>query len=144
MAGAAEPETGLVTIKEAARRTGLPASTIRFYDQQFEEFLAVKRGAGRRRLFTPEAVQRLLDIQRLLKDEGLSLRQTRQALAGQGGLPAAPAAAPAESAPTPQVEALRSEVEALRGEVRALEKRLRDLKEIQERTLALVGSLTRS
>ena len=142
MAGSAEQETGLVTIKEAARRTGLPASTIRFYDQQFEEFLAVKRGAGRRRLFTPEAVQRLLDIQRLLKDEGLSLRQTRQALAGQGSVPAA--SAPGEPSPPAQVEELRAEVESLRAEVRALEKRQRDLKEIQERTLALVGSLTRA
>lgn len=139
MAGPGEQETGLVTIKEAARRTGLPASTIRFYDQQFEEFLAVKRGAGRRRLFTPEAVQRLLDIQRLLKDEGLSLRQTRQALAGQG----APAAAVAAPEAAGQVDSLRAELESLRAEVRTLEKRLKDLKEIQERTLALVGSLTR-
>ena len=143
MAGSAQPETGLVTIKEAARRTGLPASTIRFYDQQFEEFLAVKRGAGRRRLFTPEAVQRLLDIQRLLKDEGLSLRQTRQALTGQATAPLPVAAPGAQTAPG-QVEALRAEVEALRREVRSLEKRQRDLKEIQERTLALVGSLTRT
>ncbi|MBI5521284.1 MAG: MerR family transcriptional regulator [Desulfarculus sp.] len=142
MAGPGEQETGLVTIKEAARRTGLPASTIRFYDQQFEEFLAVKRGAGRRRLFTPQAVQRLLDIQRLLKDEGLSLRQTRQALAGQGA-PAVPAVAAAPEA-VGQVESLRAEVESLRGEVRSLERRLKDLKEIQERTLALVGSITRA
>lgn len=141
MSGPGEQETGLVTIKEAARRTGLPASTIRFYDQQFEEFLAVKRGAGRRRLFTPQAVQRLLDIQRLLKDEGLSLRQTRQALAGQGAPGAAVAPAPEAAG---QVESLRAEVEALRGEVRSLERRLKDLKEIQERTLALVGSLTRA
>lgn len=130
-----------MTIKEAARRTGLSASTIRFYDQQFEEFLAVKRGAGRRRLFTPESLQRLLDIQRLLKYEGLSLRLTRQALAGQ---------APASLTRTPagetagQVQALAAEVEFLRAGVRALEKRLRDLKEIQKRTLALVGSLTRT
>lgn len=140
MAGAGEQEEGLVTIKEAARRTGLPASTIRYYDQQFEEFLAVKRGNGRRRLFTPEAVQRLLDIQRLLKDQGLSLRQTRQALAGQ----ASPAAALAAPEPDGRVETLRAEVEALRAEVRSLERRLKDLREIQERTLALVGSLTRA
>ncbi|MFH1035484.1 MAG: MerR family transcriptional regulator [Pseudomonadota bacterium] len=143
MSGEAERETELVTIKEAARRTGLPASTIRYYDQQFEEFLAVKRGAGRRRLFTPAAVQRLLDIQRLLKEEGLSLRQTRLALAGQGAL-AAPEAPAVEPLAVAQVESLRGEVESLRGEVRSLEKRLRDLKEIQERTLALVASLTRT
>ena len=142
MTAPAQPAAGLVTIKEAARRTGLPASTIRFYDQQFEEFLAVRRGAGRRRLFTPEAVERLLEIQRLLKDEGLSLRQTRQALAGRGaGGPAAPEREPAEPGALAE---LRAEVDTLRGEVRSLEKRLRDLREIQERTLALVGSLTRT
>lgn len=143
MTGADEQEKGLVSIKEAARQTGLPASTIRFYDQQFAEFLAVKRGAGRRRLFTPQAVQRLLEIQRLLKDEGLSMRQTRQALAGEAGL--AGVAVAASQAPADQeFSALRAEVDSLRAEVRLLEKRLKDLREIQERTLVLVGSLTRA
>ena len=66
MASPPQHDPELISIKEAARRTGLPPSTIRYYDQQFEEFLDIKRGAGRRRLFSAEAVGRILEIQRLL------------------------------------------------------------------------------
>lgn len=127
----------LLTIKEVARRTGLPPSTIRYYDQQFEEFLGVRRGAGRRRLFEPQAVERLRTVQRLLKDQGLSLRQARRALAGDDPQ------TPAEAGGGQDLAALRQEVAALRSEMGALERRLRELKEIQQRTLALVDGLTR-
>ncbi len=120
-------------IKEVSEKTGLPASTIRYYDQQFSEFLGVKRGAGRRRLFTPQAVERLLTVQRMLKEEGLSLRQVRQALAG-GAPPAAPAG---------ELAQCQAEIARLKAQVAELERKVNDLKEIQRRTLALVEGLTR-
>lgn len=123
----------LYGIKEVVQKTGLPASTIRYYDQQFSEFLDVKRGAGRRRLFTPQAIERLLEVQRMLKEEGLSLRQVRQALSGQ----AAPTAAPGALA------ASQPEIAQLKKRVNELERKVDELKEIQKRTLALVDSLTR-
>lgn len=129
-----QPASKLLNIKEAAERTGLPASTIRYYDQQFEEYLGIKRGAGRRRLFAPEAVERLLAVHAMLKDQGLSLRQARQALAG-----ATPPAAPAGA----DRAGLEQEVARLRAEVEGLERKVRELKEIQQRTLALVDGLTR-
>jgi DNA-binding transcriptional MerR regulator len=131
-----QPEQKLLTIKEVAESTGLPASTIRYYDQQFAEFLDIKRGAGRRRMFEAQAVERLLAVHGLLKDRGLSLRQARQALTGGEAAPAGPA-------PDPGVAELAREVARLRNEVDALERRTRDLKEIQQRTLALVDGLTR-
>lgn len=133
-------QPNLLTIQEVARRTGLPPSTIRYYDQQFEEFLGIGRGNGRRRLFSPEAVERLLRVQGLLKDQGLSLRQARQALSDPG---LAPGAAPALAGRDQELAELRAEVNGLKAEVAALERRLRDLKEIQERTLTLVAGLTR-
>ncbi len=134
-------QSTLLTIQEVARQTGLSASTIRYYDQQFAEFLGIDRGNGRRRLFSPEAVERLLRVQSLLKDQGLSLRQARQALADPAGpLPGAAAGGPAREQ---ELAELRSEVSALKAEVAALERRLRELKEIQERTLTLVAGLTR-
>lgn len=139
--------TGLMNIRQVAQQTGLAPSTIRYYDQQFEEFLGVQRGNGRRRLFSAEAVERLLQVQRLLKDEGLSLRQARQALAG-GIAPAAPEAAPAAPAApaveAAEVERLRVELAGLKAEVASLDRRLREMKEIQERTLTLVAGLTRA
>ena len=123
----------LYGIKEVAQKTGLPASTIRYYDQQFSEFLDVKRGAGRRRLFTPQAVERLLAVQRMLKEEGLSLRQVRQALEGQATTTAAPAS----------LAACQSEIDRLKSRVADLERKVDELRDIQKRTLALVDSFTR-
>jgi DNA-binding transcriptional MerR regulator len=123
----------LYGIKEVSQKTGLPASTIRYYDQQFSEFLDVKRGAGRRRLFTPQAVERLLAVQRMLKEEGLSLRQVRQALGGQAASSAAPEG----------LAACQSEINRLKNQVAELERKMDELKDIQKRTLTLVDSLTR-
>jgi DNA-binding transcriptional MerR regulator len=128
----------LLSIKEVAKRTGLAPSAIRYYDQQFEEFLGVSRGNGRRRLFSAQAVERLLTVQRLLKDQGLSLRQARAALAEGDGC--APGSIPSPSLDVIQMQA---EIERLREEIAALERRVRDLRDIQQRTLALVDSLAR-
>ena len=127
----------LYGIKEVAQKTGLPASTIRYYDQQFSEFLDVKRGAGRRRLFTDQAIERLLAVQRMLKEEGLSLRQVRQALGGGVSSPALPGDMPGGLAEC------KTEIARLKRQVADLERKLDDLKDIQKRTLALVDGLTR-
>ena len=126
-------DTQLYGIKDVAQKTGLPASTIRYYDQQFSEFLDVKRGAGRRRMFTPQAVERLLTVQRMLKEEGLSLRQVRQALGGESTTVAASGG----------LAECRAEINRLKEHVADLERKLEELKDIQRRTLALVDSLAR-
>ena len=122
----------LLSLKEVVARTGITAATIRYYDQQFEEYLGITRGAGRRRLFDAGSLERLKELRRLLKDEGLSIRQARKLLSEDGnGVSAAG-----------QLEALRSEVIALRAKVRFLEEQVNRLKDIQSRTLSLVDGLT--
>lgn len=128
-----EPQSRLMTIKQVVAATGLPAATIRYYDQQFEEYLGVSRGAGRRRLFSPQAVDKLLELRRLLKEQGLSLRQARQALGNE---------APAAAAAPQDLAALKAEVAALKAQVATLEEQVSRLREIQSRTLALVDGLT--
>ena len=121
----------MFSIKDVAEQTGLAPSTIRYYDQQFEEYLGIKRGAGRRRMFPPESVEHLREVHRMLKEDGLSIRQVRQALSG--------------GAPAPCVrtdEDLRAEVKALKSELESLRSQLQQLKDIQVRTLALVDTLT--
>lgn len=129
---AAGADKGLMSLKEVVERTGIPAATIRYYDQQFEEYLGITRGAGRRRLFSQESLKRLGELRRLLKDEGLSLRQARKLLSGDG---AAPSGSTGQSA-------LHSEVAELRRQVKSLEEQVMRLKEIQSRTLSLVDGLT--
>ncbi|MBU1156229.1 MAG: helix-turn-helix domain-containing protein [Proteobacteria bacterium] len=129
---AAGADKGLMSLKEVVERTGIPAATIRYYDQQFEEYLGITRGAGRRRLFSQKSLGRLGELRRLLKDEGLSLRQARKFLAGDGAGPGDP----------PQGGDLQAEVTALRLKVKNLEEQVNRLKEIQSRTLSLVDGLT--
>lgn len=130
--GQAGERTGLMSLKEVVAQTGIPAATIRYYDQQFEEYLGISRGAGRRRMFGPASLKRLTELRRLLKDEGLSIRQARMLLTHDGdGVSAAG-----------QIEALRAEVDALKGKVRSLEEQVGRLRDIQSRTLALVDGLT--
>ncbi|MCB2193309.1 MAG: MerR family transcriptional regulator [Deltaproteobacteria bacterium] len=128
---AAGAQKGLMSLKEVVERTGIPAATIRYYDQQFEEYLGITRGAGRRRLFSQESLKRLNELRRLLKEEGLSLRQARKVLSSDGGASTAAGQ-----------DALKAEVEALRRQVKSLEEQVNRLKEIQSRTLALVDGLT--
>ncbi len=125
MANDKDPGQGLYTVAQVSQKTGIAASTIRYYDQQFEEFLALERGAGRRRLFDDEAIKRLKEIRVLLKDKGLSVRQTRQSLAG-GQAPVGGA----------------DKVAELERRMAALEDQVRELRGIQARTLALVDKLT--
>lgn len=130
--GQAGEQGGLMSLKEVVAQTGIPAATIRYYDQQFEEYLGITRGAGRRRMFDPGSLRRLTELRRLLKDEGLSIRQARKLLSHDGdGVSAAG-----------QIEALRSEVKALKAKVASLEEQVARLKDIQSRTLDMVAGLT--
>ena len=117
-------DTPSLNMAQVVEQTGLPASTIRYYDQQLGEFLDINRGKGRRRSFSLESVRRLLQVHDWLKNEGLSLRQVRLRLNG-GEAPAA----------GPQLEELQSEVSRLRREVD-------ELKDIQQRTLSILSKLT--
>jgi len=130
-----EQETAYLSIQEVAQATGIAPSTIRFYDQQFEEYLRVKRGPGRRRLFSSDTVERLINLHRLLKEDGLSIRQARQALAGQG---TGPLGHPDSAG------GLQSEIKRLDSELTALKQQVQELKDIQHRILSLLDGLTRS
>ncbi|KIX12091.1 MerR family transcriptional regulator [Dethiosulfatarculus sandiegensis] len=130
MAESSQEKEKYLGIKQVSLNTGLPASTIRYYDQQFEEFLELKRGSGRRRLFTEEAVERLLVVHRLLKEDGLSLRQARKEVL-EGGFKG-----PSQKESSREIEDLRQEVDDLR-------RQFNELREIQKRTLALFSGLTK-
>ena len=62
-------------IGEAARRAGVRPSAIRYYEKQ--GLLSAERGAGGRRVFTTEAVERLVLI-RHAKALGFSLDEIRE------------------------------------------------------------------
>ncbi len=74
-------ETGLKPISEVAQETNIPESAIRYYESEFGEFLDIKRDAANRRLFDDKDVRQILYIRRLLKKDGLSVKQVKDRLA---------------------------------------------------------------
>lgn len=73
-----------VSIGEASRRTGVPVRTIRFYCD--EGILAAQRTSGGHRMFTPDALDRLVLV-RELRAVGLGLGAISDVLAGERAVP---------------------------------------------------------
>jgi DNA-binding transcriptional MerR regulator len=121
------------TMTQVVHKTGLPASTIRYYDQQLGEYLNIGRSKGRQRAFGPNSVELLLQVHQWLKNEGLSLRQVRQRLAGKD-----------ESPENPKLAALAARQQQTERQVEEMRKEINELKDIQQRALNIIMNLTKS
>ena len=70
----------IYTMGEVAEMLGENASAIRYWSNYFEKFIKPQRNAKGNRLFHPEDIETLKQIQYLLKNQGLTLEGTRQRL----------------------------------------------------------------
>ncbi|GEM_PF-5132048 len=71
------------TIGEASDETGLPESTIRYYDQEFCDYLSIERGKNNQRIFNEENLKDLEYIRYLLKREGYTVEEVKQKFASE-------------------------------------------------------------
>lgn len=69
------------SISEVAQETGIAESALRYYDSEFGDFLDIKRDSANRRSFDEQDVRQILYIRRLLKKDGLSVKQVKDRLA---------------------------------------------------------------
>lgn len=67
-------------IGEVAKRIGLNASTIRFYEKSFGYYLRPERSSGGHRRYNEETVRRLLYVKYLLHTKNLSIQDVQQRL----------------------------------------------------------------
>ena len=65
---------------EVAQELGENASAVRYWSNYFEKFIHPQRNAKGNRLYHPEDVDTLKQIQFLLKNHGLTLEGARQRL----------------------------------------------------------------
>jgi DNA-binding transcriptional MerR regulator len=70
----------IYTMGEVAEMLGENASAIRYWSNYFEKFIKPQRNAKGNRLYHPEDVETLRQVQFLLKNQGLTLEGTRQRL----------------------------------------------------------------
>ena len=71
------------TISEAADTLGLPQHVLRFWETRFPQIKPLKRGGGRR-YYRPDDVLLLAAIQRLLYDDGYTIKGVQRILKEQG------------------------------------------------------------
>lgn len=69
------------SIADVSQLTGLPHSTLRFWESEFPDLIKPRRNAGRTRFYTPRDIEGVRMLQYLLKERGLKLEAARAELA---------------------------------------------------------------
>ena len=75
-----------VSINEVAKRLSVPAHTLRYWEKQFPTAIRPTTGAGGRRYYRPETVERLNTIKDLLYTRGMTIAGVKK-LIHDGDLP---------------------------------------------------------
>jgi DNA-binding transcriptional MerR regulator len=65
------------TIAEVSRATGIPVTTLRFYERELPELLRIQKTDGGHRRYFGEDIRRLTAIRRLTEEAGLRLSELR-------------------------------------------------------------------
>jgi DNA-binding transcriptional MerR regulator len=107
----------VLSISAVSRRTGIPVSTLRFYERELASLFHIRKTAGGHRRYGEGDVERFVTVRRLTETEGLGLAEVRRAVLSRG-----------------ENEALREEVERLleaqaaaAGAAEALARRIMEL-----------------
>jgi DNA-binding transcriptional MerR regulator len=116
------PQKSLFRIGEVSRLTATKAFVLRYWETEFPMLQPVKAPSGHR-LYRREDIETVLEIKRLLYEEGFTIAGARKHLAdgGQGGNGHAAASAPETLAPAPRGStAHRKRLLELRDELQAM------------------------
>lgn len=113
-----------LTISDVHRKTGIPVTTLRFYEKELPDFFHVEKTAGGHRRYTEASVAQFQMVRRMVEQEGVRLGQLRDQLA--------PSIAQAEirqhldlllavhAGMTDEIERMRLRIEALEIELASL------------------------
>jgi DNA-binding transcriptional MerR regulator len=69
-----------LTIGEVSELTSVPIHTLRYWESEFDGYFSPLRTSGRQRRYDEQAVERVLEIKTLLKEEKYSIAGARQVL----------------------------------------------------------------
>ena len=69
-----------LTISEVHRRTGIPVTTLRFYEKELPDFFHVEKTTGGHRRYTEASVAQFQAVRRMVDQEGMRLGQLRDRL----------------------------------------------------------------
>ena len=69
-----------VPINEVAKELGVPAHTLRYWEKQFAGAVRPVTGAGNRRYYRRETIEKLRSIKALLYDKGMTIAGVKKIL----------------------------------------------------------------
>jgi len=120
------------TISEVSEELSVPQHVLRFWETKFSQVRPLKRGGGRR-YYRPEDIALLRQIQKLLYEDGYTIKGVQRLLReGRGQAPVQkPASNPPERQVPPAIPAVASGdslPEPLRAELKSLLNELRQLR----------------
>jgi len=114
------------SIGEVARQTGIPVTTLRFYERELPGLFPIRKTSGGHRRYARRDVSRFETV-RTLTDEGLPLGELRRALMSRGDHEAVREAVErlveAQQTGARALEALEHRIGQLEARLRALEQR---------------------
>jgi len=84
----AKEEGAFLTIGELARELGVAQHVLRYWETRFPQLRPLQR-SGNRRYYRPRDVEIASKINRLLNEEGFTVRGAQRLLSGRGGATAA-------------------------------------------------------
>ncbi len=90
------PDKTYFKIGEVCKLTGLKAHVVRFWESEFKQFIRPKRAGSKQRLYRRADVEYFFRLQKLLKDDGLTIAGAKKFLAGNRDC------LPIQSAPEPE------------------------------------------
>jgi DNA-binding transcriptional MerR regulator len=117
-------EPAALRISAVARRTGIPITTLRFYERELPSLFQIRKTAGGHRRYGEIEVSRFVTVRRLTEEQGLRLAEVRRALSSRD-----------------EPDVLREELDQVRetqaAENDALQELLRRIGELEGRVAAL-------
>jgi DNA-binding transcriptional MerR regulator len=106
-----------LTISAVHERTGIPVTTLRFYEKELPDFFTVHKTTGGHRRYTEESVRQFQMVKRMVETDGIRLSQIRKQLAAR-----APQVGDGEI--RKHVDLLLSVYEAMTGEIELLRRKI--------------------
>ena len=69
-----------LTISDVHKATGIPVTTLRFYEKELPDFFTVEKTAGGHRRYTEESVRQFAMVRKMVDSDGVKLGDLRNKL----------------------------------------------------------------
>ncbi|MDA3970754.1 MAG: MerR family transcriptional regulator [Desulfobulbaceae bacterium] len=110
------PDKTYFKIGEVCKLTGLKQHVVRYWESEFKQFIRPKRAGSKQRLYRRGDVEYFFRLQKLLKDDGLTIAGAKKFLAGNRDclpIQAVPGPEKSPQADDPRLSEIKQDLQSL-------------------------------